>query len=147
MRIRRSPGSPSMCGSPSAVNRCSWPSFIPCSISTSKTLSSFTSLQHEINRKMSFFFYIALSIDGYCWILDIENSNYLTLGHSSQMVCCVIWNLPGPSCRVTISCLQLHLRVPLAGFNTGLLWVIWSTTNVLFITGKWTFCLVFFFSY
>ena len=33
-------------------------------------------------------------------------------------------HLPGPKDRVTISCLQLHLRVPFAGFITGLLWVI-----------------------
>ena len=49
---------------------------------------------------------------------------HFTLGHSSQTCCCIIWNLPGPNCRVTISCLQLHFLVPLAGFATGLLCVI-----------------------
>ena len=30
------------------------------------------------------------------------------------------WNMPGPSCRVTILCLQLHLRLPFAGLMTSL---------------------------
>lgn len=40
--IFKSPGSPSICGSPSATNRVSCPSTIPVSISTSKTRSSLT---------------------------------------------------------------------------------------------------------
>uniref|UniRef100_A0A915HGC1 Uncharacterized protein n=1 Tax=Romanomermis culicivorax TaxID=13658 RepID=A0A915HGC1_ROMCU len=38
MRNRRSPGSPSTCGSPSPTNVCSWSSTIPCSISTSSMI-------------------------------------------------------------------------------------------------------------
>jgi hypothetical protein len=55
----------------------------------------------------------------------------LTFGHSSQTCCCVIWNLPGPSCRVTISWRQLQRLVPFAGFITGLLWVSWKSEMTL----------------
>ena len=42
---RRSPGSPSMCGSPSATNGYSCPSLMPASISISNNFSSGTILQ------------------------------------------------------------------------------------------------------
>ena len=51
---------------------------------------------------------------------DKKRATYLTLGQSSQTCCCIIWNRPGPSCIVFISCRQLHLRVPDVGFATGL---------------------------
>ena len=46
----KSPGSPSILGSPSAMNFCVWPFFIPGSISTSSTLSSLTNLQNQENK-------------------------------------------------------------------------------------------------
>ena len=42
------------------------------------------------------------------------------------------WNMPGPSCRVTILFLQLHCRVPFAGFTTFL-----SRTTCLKRKGAW----------
>ena len=56
---------------------------------------------------------------------------YLTLGQSSQTCCCIIWNRPGPSCIVFISWRQLHLRVPDAGFATGLYRTTYTEHNLL----------------
>lgn len=55
---------------------------------------------------------------------NLSSLTNFTLGHSSQTVCCIIWKRPGPKFLVTISCLQLHFRVPGAGLITGLLRVI-----------------------
>mmetsp|Transcript_8227 Transcript_8227/g.28868 ORF Transcript_8227/g.28868 Transcript_8227/m.28868 type:complete len:246 (+) Transcript_8227:478-1215(+) len=44
----------------------------------------------------------------------------LTLGQSSHTFCAYCWYIPGPTCRVTIFCLQLHFRVPFAGLITSL---------------------------
>ena len=43
--------------------------------------------------------------------------------YSTWVVYC--WNMPGPSCRVTILFLQLHCLVPLAGFTTFLSRTTW----------------------
>lgn len=51
--------------------------------------------------------------------VSLSRSN-LTLGHSWHSCCVYCWNMPGPSCRVTILFLQLHFRLPGAGLATGL---------------------------
>mmetsp|Transcript_11428 Transcript_11428/g.48735 ORF Transcript_11428/g.48735 Transcript_11428/m.48735 type:complete len:227 (-) Transcript_11428:388-1068(-) len=43
-----------------------------------------------------------------------------TFGHSSHSSLAYCWNIPGPICLVTMRCLQLHLRLPLAGTITFL---------------------------
>lgn len=55
---------------------------------------------------------------------------YFTLGHSSHTVSWVIWNRPGPSCVVLISCLQLHFLLPGASLATGLLRTTFTTVQV-----------------
>jgi hypothetical protein len=51
--------------------------------------------------------------------------SYWTLLHCSHSCVWYCWNIPGPSCRVTIFCLQLHCRVPGAGLITFLSRVTW----------------------
>jgi len=53
-----------------------------------------------------------------------DSRAYLTLLHCSHSCVWNCWNMPGPSCFVTILFLQLHCRLPLAGLITFLSLVI-----------------------
>lgn len=48
-------------------------------------------------------------------LIPSKSQENLTFGHSSHSSLAHCWNIPGPICRVTILCLQLHLRIPFAG--------------------------------
>lgn len=124
----RSPGSPSTWGSPSPRNLDLCPSGAPTStckyyiFNSLKKFCSFKSFycnEHFCSIFLSQYLRSHTSISS-----SLSSLTNFTLGHSSHTVCCIIWNLPGPKFLVTISCLQLHLRVPGAGLMTGLFLVI-----------------------
>lgn len=98
-------------------------SLTPCSISTSRVLSSFTNLLENSTGNIRYTF-ISL-MQAICFTSFLA-STYLTLGHSSHTVSWVIWKRPGPSCVVLISCLQLHFLLPGASLAIGLLRTTWD---------------------
>lgn len=127
----RSPGSPSTWGSPSPRNLDLCPSGAPTSTCKYYIFNSLKNVVHlkvftVINISVAFSFHNFLQyLQSHTSISSsLSSLTNFTLGHSSHTVCCIIWNLPGPKFLVTISCLQLHLRVPGAGLITGLFLVI-----------------------